>query len=151
VEEFDRLFAINVRGVFLAVKHSIHELRKTKGSIVNMASLNGLVGQKGNPTYAASKGGVIALTKALALDFASDGVRVNCICPAGVMTPLLDTWINQQSDPEATIKSLQDMHPLGRVASAEEIARAALYLASSQSSFVTGIALPVEGGASLGY
>jgi NAD(P)-dependent dehydrogenase (short-subunit alcohol dehydrogenase family) len=151
VEEFDRLISVNLRGVFLTVKHAIAELCKTKGTIVNMASLNGLVGQKQNPTYAATKGGVIALTKALALDFAGDGVRVNCICPAGVMTTLLKTWISQQPDPEATVISLEQMHPLGRVATAEEIAQAALYLGSSLSSFVTGVALPVEGGASLGY
>lgn len=150
-EEWDRLFNINLKSVFLTVKHSLPHLRKTRGTIVNMASLNGLVGQKMNPVYAATKGGVVALTKALALDYAPDGVRVNCICPAGVSTPLLQHWIQEQEDPIATIQILNDMHPIGRPATSEEIAQAALFLASTQSGFITGVALPVDGGASLGY
>ncbi|RKP52900.1 SDR family oxidoreductase [Cohnella endophytica] len=150
-EEWDRIFNVNLKSVFFMIKHSIAELKKTRGSIVNMSSLNGLIGQKMNPVYAATKGGMNALTKALALDYAPYGVRVNCICPAGVTTPLLDKWIQQQDDPIATIQDLNDMHPLGRPATSEEIAQATLYLASSQSGFVTGVALPVDGGASLGY
>ncbi|MDF2644774.1 MAG: short-chain dehydrogenase/reductase [Paenibacillus sp.] len=150
-EEWDRLFHINLKSVFLMVKHTIAELRKTRGTIVNMASLNGLVGQKMNPVYAATKGGVVAMTKALALDYATDGVRVNCICPAGVSTPLLQHWIQEQDDPTATIQILNDMHPIGRPATSEEVAQAALFLASTQSGFITGVALPVDGGASLGY
>ncbi|WP_261305286.1 SDR family NAD(P)-dependent oxidoreductase [Paenibacillus andongensis] len=150
-EEWDRLFHINLKSVFLTVKHSLPYLRKTRGSVVNMASLNGLVGQKMNPVYAATKGGVVALTKALALDYAPDGVRVNCICPAGVSTPLLQHWIQEQDDPIATNQILNDMHPIGRPATSEEVAQAALFLASSQSGFITGVALPVDGGASLGY
>lgn len=150
-EEWDRLFNINLKSVFLMVKHAIAELRKTRGAIVNMASLNGLIGQKMNPVYAATKGGVVAMTKALALDYAPDGVRVNCICPAGVSTPLLQKWIQEQDDPTATIQILNDMHPIGRPATSEEVAQAALFLASTQSGFITGVALPVDGGASLGY
>lgn len=150
-EEWDRLFNINLKSVFLMVKHAIAELRKTRGAIVNMASLNGLIGQKMNPVYAATKGGVVAMTKALALDYAPDGVRVNCICPAGVSTPLLQNWIQEQDDPTATIQILNDMHPIGRPATSEEVAQAALFLASDQSGFITGVALPVDGGASLGY
>jgi NAD(P)-dependent dehydrogenase (short-subunit alcohol dehydrogenase family) len=150
-EEWDRLLNINLKSVFLMVKHSLSHLKKTRGAIVNMASLNGLVGQKMNPVYAATKGGIVALTKALALDCAPDGIRVNCICPAGVSTPLLQQWIQEQEDPTATIQALNDMHPIGRPATSEEIAQAALYLASAQSGFVTGVALPVDGGASLGY
>lgn len=151
VEDFDRLISINLKSVFLMIKHSISELKKTQGSIVNMASLNGLVGQKMNPLYAATKGGVIAMTKSLALDYAPDGVRINCICPAGVSTPLLQQWILQQDDPSATVEILNHMHALGRPAVTEEIAQVALFLASSQSGFITGVALPVDGGASLGY
>ncbi|WP_127584628.1 SDR family NAD(P)-dependent oxidoreductase [Paenibacillus koleovorans] len=150
-EEFDRLVGVNLKSVYLTIKHAIGELRKTRGSIVNMASLNGLIGQIRNPLYAATKGGVIAMTKSLALDYAADGVRVNCICPAGVSTPLLGLWILQQDDPAATIQALNEMHPLGRPATPEEIAQAALFLAGPQAGFVTGVALPVDGGASLGY
>jgi NAD(P)-dependent dehydrogenase (short-subunit alcohol dehydrogenase family) len=151
LDEWDRLININLKSVFLMIKHSLPELKKTRGSIVNMSSLNGLVGQKMNPVYAATKGGIIAMTKSLALDYATYGIRVNCICPAGVSTPLLQQWIQEQDDPAATIQILNDMHALGRPATSEEVAQAALYLASPQSGFVTGVALPVDGGASLGY
>ncbi|WP_053377600.1 SDR family oxidoreductase [Paenibacillus sp. FJAT-27812] len=150
-QAFDHVLAVNVKGVYLTIKHAVPHLRRTKGSIVNMASLNGLVGQRHNPVYAASKGAVIAMTKSLALDFAADGVRVNCVCPAGVMTPLLEEWTRQQPDPAETIQALNAMHPLGRPATSEEIAQTVLYLASQQAAFITGVALPVEGGASLGY
>ncbi|OPH49270.1 short-chain dehydrogenase [Paenibacillus ferrarius] len=149
--EWTRTLDINLKSVYLMIKHCIPEIRKNKGNIVNMSSLNGLIGQRNNPVYAATKGAIIAMTKSLALDYAKDGVRVNCLCPAGVMTPLLEQWIGQQADPMATVQALTDMHPLGRCASAEEIAQAALYLASDSSAFITGLALTVDGGASLGY
>ncbi|WP_438347702.1 SDR family NAD(P)-dependent oxidoreductase [Paenibacillus sp. FA6] len=149
--DFDRVIDVNLKGVYLTVKHAIAHLRQTRGSIVNMASLNGLIGQRQNPVYAASKGGIIAMSKSLALDYASDGVRVNCVCPAGVKTPLLETWTEQQADPKATEQALNDMHALGRPASSEEVAQSVLFLASEHASFITGVALPVEGGASLGY
>ncbi|WP_309120680.1 SDR family oxidoreductase [Paenibacillus sp.] len=153
VEEADwqRVMDSNVKSVFLTTKACIPELRRRRGSIVNLASLNGLLGQRNNPVYSASKGAVVALTKSLALDYAADGVRVNCICPAGVMTPLLEDWVERQPDPAAAARSLGEMHPLGRCATPEEIARAALYLACDDAGFVTGVALPVDGGASLGY
>lgn len=150
-QAFDRLYAVNVKGVYLMIKHAIAHLRSSKGAIVNLASLNGLVGQRNNAVYAASKGAVIAMTKSLALDFAPSGVRVNCVCPAGVMTPLLEEWVQQQVDAEAAKRTLDEMHPLGRPANSAEIAQAVLFLASEQASFITGVALPVEGGASLGY
>lgn len=150
-EEWTHVIAINLKSVYLTIKHTIPALRRSKGNIVNMASLNGLVGQKQNAVYASTKGAVIAMTKSLALDYAPDGVRVNCLCPAGVMTPLLEQWRLRQPDPEATTRLLADMHPLGRPATSEEIADAALYLASDGARFITGVALPVDGGASLGY
>ncbi|SEO89685.1 SDR family NAD(P)-dependent oxidoreductase [Paenibacillus sp. OV219] len=150
-EEWDRIFNVNLKSVFLMIKHSIAELKKTRGTIVNMSSLNGLIGQKMNPVYAATKGGMNAMTKALALDYAPFGVRVNCICPAGVTTPLLEQWILQQDNPAQTVQDLNDMHALGRPSTSEEVAQAALFLASEMSGFVTGVALPVDGGASLGY
>ncbi|WP_123043316.1 SDR family NAD(P)-dependent oxidoreductase [Cohnella candidum] len=149
--DFDRVISVNLKGVFLMIKHAIPHLRRTRGAIVNLASLNGLVGQRQNPVYAAAKGGVIAMSKSLALDYAADGVRINCVCPAGVMTPLLEEWTRQQEDPAATVQALNDMHPLGRPATPEEIAQAVAYLAGARSGFVTGVALPVDGGASLGY
>lgn len=150
-DEWDRMMGVNLKSVFLMIKQAIPELKRTRGTIVNMASLNGLVGQKMNPAYAATKGGIIALTKSLALDYAPYGVRVNCICPAGVSTPLLRQWTQEQENPAATVRALNDMHALGRPATAEEVAQAVLFLASHESGFITGVALPVDGGASLGY
>jgi NAD(P)-dependent dehydrogenase (short-subunit alcohol dehydrogenase family) len=149
--EWTRTLDINLKSVYLMIKFCIPEIRKSRGSIVNMSSLSGLLGQKQNPVYSATKGAIIAMTKALAMDYAKDGVRVNCICPAGVMTPLLEEWIEQQPDPAATVQALIDMHPLGRCATTDEIAQAVLYLASEQAYFITGVALPVDGVASLGY
>jgi NAD(P)-dependent dehydrogenase (short-subunit alcohol dehydrogenase family) len=149
--EWTRVIDINLKSVYLMIKYTIPYLRVTRGSIVNMASLNGLVGQKQNAVYAATKGGIIAMTKALAIDYAPEGVRVNCICPAGVMTPLLEKWTMEQADPEQVRTSLNEMHALGRPARAEEIADAVVFLASESSQFITGVALPVDGGASLGY
>jgi len=149
--EWTRLMDVNLKSVYLTIKYTIAFLRLTKGNIVNMASLNGLVGQRQNAAYAATKGAIIAMTKALALDYAEYGVRVNCLCPAGVMTPLLEKWILEQNDPVATRQILNDMHALGRPAQADEVADTALFLASGQSRFMTGVALPVDGGASLGY
>ncbi|GBG07531.1 short-chain dehydrogenase [Paenibacillus agaridevorans] len=149
--EWQRVIDINMKSVYLLIKHTIPLLRESKGSIVNMASLNGLVGQKQNAVYASTKGAIVAMTKSLALDYASDGVRVNCICPAGVSTPLLEKWIEEQDDPAKTRIILNDMHPLGRPATPEEVADAAIFFASDLSRFVTGVALPVDGGASLGY
>ncbi|MBB6674521.1 SDR family NAD(P)-dependent oxidoreductase [Cohnella nanjingensis] len=150
-EEWDRIFNVNLKSVFLMVKHSIAKLKETRGSIVNMSSLNGLIGQKMNPVYAATKGGMNAITKSLALDYAPFGVRVNSICPAGVSTPLLKQWIREQDDPAKTVQDLNDMHALGRPATSEEVAQAVLFLAGETSGFVTGVVLPVDGGASLGY
>jgi NAD(P)-dependent dehydrogenase (short-subunit alcohol dehydrogenase family) len=101
-DEWHRLLDVNLKSVYLMIKHTIQELRKTRGSIVNMSSLGGLTGQKHNAAYASTKGAIIAMTKSLALDYAPDGVRVNCICPVGVQTPLLEKWITDQADPNHT-------------------------------------------------
>jgi NAD(P)-dependent dehydrogenase (short-subunit alcohol dehydrogenase family) len=150
-EEWDFLLTLNLKSAFLTTKYAIAALKASRGSIVNMASLVAVLGQKDAIAYVASKGGLIAMTKALALDYAADGVRVNCILPAGVQTPLLQEWIDKQPDPAATQREVDAWHPLGWTASPEEIGRAALFLAGADASFVTGVALPVDGGTSLGY
>jgi NAD(P)-dependent dehydrogenase (short-subunit alcohol dehydrogenase family) len=150
-EEWDFLLTLNLKSAFLTTKFALPALRASRGTIINMASLVGLVGQANSVAYCASKGGLIAMTKALALDHAADAIRVNCILPAGVRTPLLQSWIERQPDPAATQREVDRWHPLGWTASPEEIGRAALFLASADASFVTGVALPVDGGTSLGY
>ena len=142
---------INLRGTFLCSKYAIPHLRRTRGCIVNVSSMVGLVGQGNAGAYSASKGGQIAMTKGMALDFAPDGIRVNAICPGWIQTPLVEDWFGQQKDPAASRAYIYGAHPLGRIGTAEECGRAALYLASDDAAFVTGIVLPVEGGITLGY
>ena len=150
-EEWDGLMTLNLKGVFLGCKVALPELRKTRGAIVNTASMVGLVGQPNAVAYCATKGGVIAMTRALALDLAPEGIRVNCVCPAGVATPLMERWIQQQPDPDESRRAMDAMHPLGWTSTPEEIAATVLFLVSDDASFITGQALQVEGGSTLGY
>ncbi len=150
-EEWDFIINTNLRSVFLCSKYSIPHLRKTKGCIINMSSMVGLIGQSNAGAYSASKGGIVAMTKGMALDFAKDGIRVNCICPGWVETPLVEDWFNQQPDPQKAKEYIYSVHPLNRIASSEEIGKAAAFLASSEASFITGVAMPVDGAVSLGY
>ena len=150
-EEWDFIVDTNLKSVFLCSKYCIPYLRKTKGAIVNMSSMVGLVGQSNAGAYSATKGGIIAMTKGMALDFARDGIRVNCICPGWIETPLVEDWFSQQKDPDKAREYIYSVHPPGRIGTIEECGYAALYLVSSESSFVTGIDLPVDGGVTLGY
>jgi NAD(P)-dependent dehydrogenase (short-subunit alcohol dehydrogenase family) len=111
----------------------------------------GLIGQTLHAAYTATKGGMIALTKSMALDYAPFGIRVNAICPAGVWTPALERWCNEQPDPTSIRKYLDDIHPLGYCPQGDVIADAAVFLLSSKARFLTGCILPVSGGAELGY
>ena len=149
--EWDYLINTNLKSTFLCSKYSIPHLRKSQGRIINVSSMVGLVGQRDAGAYAASKGGQIAMTKNMALDLAKDNVRVNAICPGWVATPLVEDWFGQQDDPSAARAYIYGVHPLGRIAAIEEIGKAAVFLASSDSSFVTGTALELDGGVTLGY
>ncbi|WP_437595841.1 SDR family NAD(P)-dependent oxidoreductase [Sorangium sp. So ce590] len=145
-EEWDRVLAINLKGVFLSMKHEIPEMLKTGGgAIVNNSSIGGLVVIPGMSAYQSSKHGLIGLTKVAALEFAARNVRVNAICPAGTETPMIAGWT---ADPELK-QRLVATHPIGRLADPIEPARAALFLASDEASFITGVALPVDGGSIL--
>ncbi len=144
VEEFDRLISINLRGIFLCLKYEIPAMLKTGGgAIVNTSSVAGLVGFQLSAPYVASKHGVIGLTKAAALDYATSGIRVNAICPGVTRTPMVDALIGGDKELEAMIVGV---HPMGRVASPEEIAQTAVWLCSNEASFITGVALAVDGG-----
>jgi NAD(P)-dependent dehydrogenase (short-subunit alcohol dehydrogenase family) len=116
------------------------------GSIVNIASVLGLVGARNRVGYSATKGAVIALTKAMALDCAPDNIRVNAICPGIVDTPLVSDFITKAPDPEAALKQRVGLHPMGRFGRPEEIAQLALHLASDESSWTTGAAITIDGG-----
>ena len=146
-EDWDRCIDINLKGVYLCSKYAIPEMIKNDGGcIINMASIYGVVGGKTRAAYVASKGGVVNLTRGMALDYASNNIRVNCICPGFVETPLVRDVVKTPEEYQA----LAVQHPMGRLAKPLEIAYGALYLASDESSFVTGIALPIDGGYTAG-
>ena len=140
-EAFDEVNAVNLRGVWACMKHELLQMRKQSGgAIVNCSSLGGLVGLPGRAAYHASKHGVIGLTKCAALDYATQGIRVNAVCPGCIETPMGDAI-----DPAAMKEFLRDQ-PIGRMGQAEEVAAAVLWLCSPASSFVLGVAVPVDGG-----
>jgi len=145
LEDWENLFAVNVRGTFLMCKHALPEMiRGGGGTIVNVSSYYGLVGGEQLAAYCSSKGAVVQLTRVLALDHVDDGVRVNCVCPGTVHTPMMDrAWATYGPGAQEVWAA---KHPMGRVAEPEEIAQAILYLAGPESSFVTGTALVIDGG-----
>ena len=155
-EEWDRTIDVNLKGVFLGCKHAIPEMVKQGGgAIVNTASDAGLQGIAWLSTYCASKGGVVLLTKSLAVEWAQQGIRVNCVCPGVIRTPILDPFLDQAKalfgdSAEAAWERMGQMHPIGRVGEPEEVARGVMFLASDEASFVTGVALPVDGGVDAG-
>ena len=149
--DWARVFAVNVQSAFFVCRAALPWLQASRGAIVNVSSMTALVGQPRGVAYTASKGALVAMTKALALELAPAGVRVNCVCPAGVDTPLMRSWAASQSDPAAVLQAQAEMHLLGRMATPDEIAAAIVFLATPDASFITGVILPVEGGATLGY
>ncbi len=149
-DKWDFMLNLNLKSMYLFCRAALPEIRKRQGAVVNMSSMRGLVGQSDAIAYCASKAGILGLTMGLAKDEAKFGVRVNAICPSNVATPLMNEWIAKQADPAAVRKACESAQPLGRMASILEIGRAAAFLASSDASFITGLSMPVDGGALLG-
>ena len=149
-EEWDTTFDVNVKGTFLMCKYALPALRETRGSIVNVSSYVGLVGFAGSSAYAASKAATLNLTRSMALDHAKEGIRVNAVCPGSVDTDMIHAAWQQFGDVELARRLWAEKHPLGRIASADEVGRAILFLASEDASFITGTALPVDGGITAG-
>jgi NAD(P)-dependent dehydrogenase (short-subunit alcohol dehydrogenase family) len=145
-EDWERNVSVNLKSVFFCCKYAIQQMKENgKGVIINNSSVAGLVGSF-SPAYSAAKGGIIALTKALAADFGEYNIRVNCICPGAIETPMLERVIEFQGDPtEVRARRLKN-YPLNRFGYPHEVAQTALFLASDESSFVTGAIIPVDGG-----
>lgn len=150
-QEWDDLQRINLKSVYWTTRYAFKALAESKGAILNTASMVGLIGQQNHAAYVATKGAMISLTKAMAADYACYSIRVNAVCPAGVWTPMLEKWCEEQPDPESIRRSLDDMHLLGSCPHGDVIADAAVFLLSSKARFITGCILPVSGGAELGY
>lgn len=142
-EDWDRVMAINLKSVFLTCKYAIPEMLKTGGgSIINTSSIAALIGGEDAHAYTASKGGMISLSRALAVKFGPKNIRVNCICPGVIDTPMVEPVIGPLKDPNRPFR----MSPIRRLGTPEDIAYCALYLASDESSFVTGAVFVVDGG-----
>lgn len=149
--EWSDLFDVNLKGVLHTTRHTFPALVASKGCILNTSSLVGVIGQELHAAYTATKGGLNALTKSMALDYAKQGIRVNAVCPAGVFTPMLREWCAEQPDPAATTRYLNEIHPLGYCPESTVIADACVFLLSDKARFITGHIMHVTGGAELGY
>jgi 2-keto-3-deoxy-L-fuconate dehydrogenase len=149
--DMDRLYAVNVRGVFNASKAFIGPmLARKSGVIINMASIGGVLGIRDRLAYVTTKSAVVGLTKAMAMDHATAGVRVNCVCPGRVETPFVKARLREYPDPEAAYREMAGSQAIGRMGRPEEIAAAVLYLASDEAAFVTGTPMIIDGGWSMG-
>lgn len=145
--EWDQVQAVNVKGVFFCTKHAIAYMKAAGGgSIVNLSSIYGLVGAADVPAYHASKGAVRLMSKTDALLYAGDGVRVNSVHPGFIGTDMVETFLNDQPDPEAARQAASALHPLGRIGAPDDIAWGCVYLASDESRFITGSELVIDGG-----
>ncbi len=147
LSDWEKIVRVNLTSMFLTSQHVLPGMIERKdGSIVNMASVQALVGLAGYPHYAASKGGIISLTKQMAREYAAHGIRVNCIAPGTIETPLNVQILERAADPKTLRAAWVKMHPLGRVGTPRDVANGALYLASDESSWVTGQCLVIDGG-----
>jgi len=145
-EEFDRIFSVNVKALMYLAQAAHLALAKSKGSLTVIASKTGLVAQRDSPLYCATKGAAVQLARALALDWAPEGIRVNAVCPGIVDTPMLQQFYDAMPDPAAFRGRDEVAQPLGRLATPAEIASVVLFLATPAAGFITGVALPVDGG-----
>lgn len=143
---WDEVMNVNLKGVYLISQYALPHLKKTQGSIINMASVQAFATQRNVAAYTTSKHGLIGLTRSMALDAARDGVRVNCVAPGTVDTPMLHWAASLDDHPETVMSEVNAMHPLGRIARPAEIAEVVAFLASERASFITGAVIVADGG-----
>jgi NAD(P)-dependent dehydrogenase (short-subunit alcohol dehydrogenase family) len=149
-EFWDEVMEINLRGSFLGCQKVIPLMRKRGGgAIVNLASINGIRGNRRLVAYAATKGAIVSMTMALALDHSQDNIRVNCVCPATIDTAMPRGMMAEAPDPALLERQMIEKHPIGRIGQPEEVASTIAFLASEDASFMTGLAIPVDGGRSI--
>lgn len=147
----EALFRLNFLGTYAGCKFAVPHLRRTQGTIVNVSSMTAVLGQDRSSAYAATKGAQLSLTRALAVELGPQGIRVNAVLPSNVDTPLMRDWAATLDDPQSALERVAALQVFGRMATPEEIGRVCLFLATEDSSFVTGQGIEVEGGASLDY
>lgn len=146
-EVYDRVMAVNARGTFLCCKYTVpHMIEQGGGVIINMGSVVALVGVVDRAAYSAAKGAIVSMTRAIAIDHVKQNIRCNCLCPGTVHSPWVDRNVNASPDPAAYMAAMVARQPMGRLGTPEEIAKAALYLASDDAAFVTGASLVIDGG-----
>jgi NAD(P)-dependent dehydrogenase (short-subunit alcohol dehydrogenase family) len=146
IEDWNSISETNLRGAFLCTKYAYPLLKKVRGCIVNISSVQGLASELQISAYAASKAGLLGLTRGMALDFAADGVRVNVVCPGAIRSGMMEPFIKDKPDPEEAVRAIGRTIPLGRVGQPEDIAHAVYFLASPAASYITGAVLVVDGG-----
>jgi NAD(P)-dependent dehydrogenase (short-subunit alcohol dehydrogenase family) len=149
-DEWDRLMRVNLRGPFLCAKHALPALRERRGAIINIASVDGHWAEPGLAAYCASKGGLLALTRAIAVDHGHEGIRCTAICPSYVRTDMLEQFFDAQPDPARARAEAAALHALDRVCDPEEVAALAAWLASDEATFASGQAFVLDGGLTAG-
>ncbi|QDT93380.1 SDR family oxidoreductase [Gimesia algae] len=151
IEEMEQLMRVNFLSTFAGAKYALPHLRKTKGTIINMSSMTAVLGQHHSTAYCSTKGAQVSFTKSLAIELGEAGVRVNAILPSNIDTPLMRDWAATLPDAENALKTVADLQVFKRMGTIEEMGKLALFLATEDSSFLTGQAIEAEGGASLDY
>lgn len=147
VEEWDRVLDTDLKGPWLVCKHAVpHMVERGSGSVINVSSLNGLVGFPLSTAYGSAKGGLVLFTKDLAIELATSGVRINCVCPGVIQTPMMERWTAKMPDQEEAQAMLRETMPIKRMGRPEEVAGAVLFFASDDSSLCQGSILAVDGG-----
>lgn len=151
VEEMQSLMQVNFISTFAGAKFALPYLRKTRGTIINMSSMTAVLGQEHSTSYCATKGAQVSFTKSLAIELGREGIRVNAVLPSNIDTPLMRDWAATLPDPKTALERVSELQVFGRMGTIEEMGRICLFLATEDSSFLTGQAIEAEGGASLDY